>query len=115
MYDGKVKLEFDKLFEDTVQYNKYIENKKKIKESSNTDLIDKIYLLKSSIPKEIKKYNDVLGQIENIITKQEEKYNNKGRLGLTTTEEVNNIVEECLLKIERIESDLQDVKEALEC
>ncbi|EPB8165281.1 hypothetical protein ACSXDQ_03025 [Clostridium perfringens] len=111
MYDGKIKLEFDKLFEDTIKYNNYISYKNKIKESDNIDLIDKIYLLKSSIPKQIKKYNDVLGQIEHIISKQEEKYRNKVVVGATTSEQVDEIVNECLLKIEKIENDLKSVEE----
>lgn len=72
-------------------------------------------MLKSSIPREIIEYNDVLERVENIIAKQEEKYKNKCASGGTTTKEINQVVNECLLKVEEMENELKEVKEALRC
>lgn len=115
MFDNKIKFDFDNIFEDTVKYNKYKRNREKIESCNNLDLLDKIYLLKSYVPREIRKYNEVLEEVESLMRIQNEKYRNKYIGNGTSEEEVNDIVNKCISKIEIIEKDLQEVKENLEC
>lgn len=115
LYPGYIKLDFEKIFDDTEKYNRYVEYRNRIKEFDKINLIDKINLLKSEVPQEYITYNNILEQVENIITKQEQEYNNRNNKGIITEEEVENIVSECLSQINEMENKLKKVEEALKC
>ena len=114
-YLGEVRDEFNNMFDDFVLYNKYTENRNSIKEFNTLSIIDKIYLLKSNIPKEVIAYNDVLEKVENLIKKQEVEYSNKSYNNKVTSEEIKKIKENCILEVENMENNIHGIEETLRC
>ena len=78
-------------------------------------IIDKIYLLKSNVPKEVIAYNDVLEKVENLIKKQEVEYSNKAYNNTITSEEIKKMKENCILEIENMENNINGIEETLRC
>ena len=114
-YLGEVRNEFNNMFDDFVLYNKYNENRNSIKEFNTLSIIDKIYLLKSNVPKELIAYNDVLEKVENLIKKQEVEYSNKAYNNTVTSEEIKKIKENCILEVENMENNIHGIEETLRC
>ena len=114
-YLGEVRKEFNNMFDDFVLYNKYTENRNSIKEFNTLSIIDKIYLLKSNVPKEVIAYNDVLEKVENLIKKQEVEYSNKAYNNTITSEEIKKMKENCILEIENMENNIHGIEETLRC
>ena len=114
-YLGEVRNEFNNMFDDFVLYNKYTENRNSIKEFNTLTIIDKIYLLKSNVPKEVIAYNDVLEKVENLIRKQEVEYSNKECNNTVTSEEIKKIKENCILEVENMENNIHGIEETLRC
>ena len=114
-YLGEVRNEFNNMFDDFVLYNKYNENRNSIKEFNTLSIIDKIYLLKSNVPKEVIAYNDVLEKVENLINKQEVEYSNKRFNNTVTSEEIKKMKENCILEVENMENNIHGIEETLRC
>lgn len=114
-YLGEVRNEFNNMFDDFVLYNKYTENRNSIKEFNTLSIIDKIYLLKSNVPKEVIAYNDVLEKVENLINKQEVEYSNKRFNNTVTSEEIKKMKENCILEVENMENNIHGIEETLRC